>query len=264
MIIQNFSFSHSWFITHSKYFLQGVSYIFVFYINFLNKNAYKRMLCTNPYTPNLNRIRVYNRNISQQETLFFVKPLISINDIVTIHNQYKSCTTKLGGNLSREFTSVLFTSVEFVLSNPSYKTRDRLLANRLKPSLPNSYLVEFFWKVISSEYYFWSLIRKMRSQDSSSSQQLAQQNQLSGKVDDSKSGGPRFESRHGHLRKNLLVLLDKALYLRLSWIMTTFCPSIMSMAMAPQNMLNIVKAPYKCSNLHLHLQQFRYHTCFKL
>ena len=33
--------------------------------------------------------------------------------------------------------------------------------------------------------------------------------------------------------KNLLVLLDKALYLRLSWIMTTFCPSIMSMAMAP-------------------------------
>ena len=33
--------------------------------------------------------------------------------------------------------------------------------------------------------------------------------------------------------KNLLVLLDKALYLRLSRIMTTFCPSIMSMAMAP-------------------------------
>ena len=33
--------------------------------------------------------------------------------------------------------------------------------------------------------------------------------------------------------KNLLVLLDKALYLRLSWIMTTFCLSIMSMAMAP-------------------------------
>ena len=28
--------------------------------------------------------------------------------------------------------------------------------------------------------------------------------------------------------KNLLVLLDKALYLRLSWIMTTFCPSIMN------------------------------------
>ena len=54
-----------------------------------------------------------------------------------------------------------------------------------------------------------------------------------GKVDDSESGGPRFESRHGHLRKNLLVLLDKALYLRLSWIMTTFCPSIMRMAMAP-------------------------------
>ena len=33
--------------------------------------------------------------------------------------------------------------------------------------------------------------------------------------------------------KNLLVLLDKALYLRLSWIMTIFCPSIMSMAMSP-------------------------------
>ena len=54
-----------------------------------------------------------------------------------------------------------------------------------------------------------------------------------GKVDDSESGGPQFESRHGHLRKNLLVLLDKALYLRLSWIMTTFCPSIMRMEMAP-------------------------------
>ena len=34
-------------------------------------------------------------------------------------------------------------------------------------------------------------------------------------------------------RGYLLVLLDKALYLRLSWIMTTFCPSIMSMEMAP-------------------------------
>ena len=30
--------------------------------------------------------------------------------------------------------------------------------------------------------------------------------------------------------KNLLVLLDKALYLMLSWIMTTFCPSFMSIA----------------------------------
>ena len=57
---------------------------------------------------------------------------------------------------------------------------------------------------------------------------------LVGKVDDSESGGPRFESRHGHLRKNLLVLLDKALYLRLSWIMTTFCPSIISMEIIAQ------------------------------
>ena len=51
--------------------------------------------------------------------------------------------------------------------------------------------------------------------------------------------------------KNLLVLLDKALYLRLSWIMTIFSLPIMSIAMAPLNMLNIVKAPYKYSNFRL-------------
>ena len=54
---------------------------------------------------------------------------------------------------------------------------------------------------------------------------------LLGNLDDSESGGARFGSRSSE--KNLLVLFDKALYLRLSWIMTTFRPAIMGFAMAP-------------------------------
>ena len=44
-----------------------------------------------------------------------------------------------------------------------------------------------------------------------------------GKVEDSESGGPRFESCNKLFEKILLVLLDKSLYQTLYWIMTTFC-----------------------------------------
>ena len=73
-------------------------------------------------------------------------------------------------------------------------------------------------------------------------------------MDDSESGGPRFESRHSHLRKSACavgqdtlpkVLLDNHHLLSLDY----------EYGNGALEYVNIVKAPYKFSNLHfLHLK----------